>query len=62
VILTFYISQDNSSIGFDTYNIFSRISTTNNGFNFSDMVDLSNSRNPSINPEISLTENDLAHL
>ena len=56
----FYIWQDNSPIGFDTYNIFSRISTTNNGFNFSDMTDLSNSRNPSINPEIALTENNLA--
>ena len=56
----YLVWQDNSPIGFDTFNIFVRINTAELNDNFSELIDVSKTRNASINPHAALIANNLA--
>jgi hypothetical protein len=49
----YIIWQDNAPIGFDTFDIFAKVSE-DKGKNFSQPINLSGTRNPSVNPDMTL--------
>jgi hypothetical protein len=49
----FVIWQDNAPIGFDTFDIFAKVSN-DKGKSFTESINLSGTRNPSVNPDIEL--------
>ena len=49
----YIIWQDNAPLGFDTFDIFAKLSN-DKGKNFSQSINLSGTRNPSVNPDMTL--------